>query len=141
MRILHFIPSIDPATGGPVEGLKQRIAIYQSGGHQVEVASLDSPAFVKSCPFPAPVIALGPGRGTYGYSRHAVFWLRDNLARFDVVFVNGVWNYNTLAAHRALAGSGIPWAIFTHGMMDPYFRRQFPFLHFKYSLYWHLRLN
>jgi len=42
MRILHFIPSIDAATGGPVEGLKQRCAIYRNSGHEVEVASLDS---------------------------------------------------------------------------------------------------
>jgi glycosyltransferase involved in cell wall biosynthesis len=141
MNILHFIPSVDPATGGPVEGLKQRIAIYRSGGHSVEVASLDSPESVVRYPFPTAVIALGPGRGTYGYSRHAVFWLRDNIHRFDLVLVNGVWNYNTLAAHRALSGTDIPWAIFTHGMMDPYFKRQFPLKHLKKSVYWHLRLS
>ncbi|HWB33416.1 MAG TPA: glycosyltransferase [Acidobacteriaceae bacterium] len=141
MRILHFIPSVDPATGGPVEGLKQRIAIYQSGGHHVEVASLDTPQFVQGLSFPCPVIALGPGSGTYGYSKHAVLWLRDNIQRFDVVFVNGVWNYNTLAAHRALSGTDIPWAIFTHGMLDPYFKQQFPLKHLKKSVYWHLSLN
>jgi len=140
MNILHFIPSIDPATGGPVEGLKQRIAIYHSGGHTVEVASLDAPDFVAATPFPAPVIALGPGRGTYGYSARVLPWLAANAPRFDLVLINGVWNYNTLAAH-VLAGTGIPWAIFTHGMMDPYFKRQFPLKHLKKSLYWHLRLS
>ncbi|HEY5056611.1 MAG TPA: glycosyltransferase [Acidobacteriaceae bacterium] len=140
MNILHFISSVDPATGGPVEGLKQRIAIYHSAGHHVEVASLDDPAFVASLNFPAPLIALGPGRGTFAYSPRAVPWLRANVARFDLVLVNGVWNYNTLAAHQALAGSGIPWAIFTHGMMDPYFKREFPLKHIKKSLYWHMRL-
>jgi glycosyltransferase involved in cell wall biosynthesis len=141
MNILHFISSVDPATGGPVEGLKQRIAIYDSGGHDVEVASLDAPEFAASLEFPARVIALGPGRGTYAYSPHAVPWLRENISRFDLVLVNGVWNYNTLAAHQALAGAGIPWAIFTHGMMDPYFRREFPLKHIKKSLYWHTRLS
>ena len=141
MNILHFISSVDPATGGPVEGLKQRIVIYRSAGHHVEVASLDDPASVASFNFPAPVIALGPGRGTYAYSPHAVPWLRDNVSRFDLVLVNGVWNYNTLAAHRALAGTGIPWAIFTHGMMDPYFKREFPLKHLKKSLYWHALLS
>jgi glycosyltransferase involved in cell wall biosynthesis len=140
MNILHFIPSIDPATGGPVEGLKQRIAIYHSGGHTVEVASIDAPGFVAATPFPAPVIALGPGRGTYGYSARVLPWLAANAPRFDLVLINGVWNYNTLAAH-VLAGTGIPWAIFTHGMMDPYFKRQFPLKHLKKSLYWHLRLS
>ena len=141
MNILHFISSVDPAYGGPVEALKQRIAIYRSAGHHVEVASLDSPAFAASLDFPAPLIALGPGRGgSYLYTPRALPWLRANQSRFNLVFVDGVWNYNTLAAHQALAGSGIPWAIFTHGMLDPYFKRQFPLKHLKKSIYWHLRL-
>jgi glycosyltransferase involved in cell wall biosynthesis len=142
MRILHFIASIDSATGGPVEGLKQRCAIYQAGGYEVEVASLDSPEFVQtSSDFPAKLVGLGPGTGTYAYSPHAVPWLKANVHRFDVVFVNGVWNYNTLAAHRALAGTDIPWAIFTHGMLDPYFKQRFPLKHVKKLMYWHTLLS
>ncbi len=141
MRILHFISTIDPAAGGPVEGLKQRCGIYRAGGHDVEVASLDSPEFVQTCTFPAKLVGLGPGRGTYGYSRRAVPWLKANLSRFDVVIIDGVWNYNTLAAHRALAGTDIPWAIFTHGMLDPYFKKRFPLKHLKKSLYWHTLLS
>jgi glycosyltransferase involved in cell wall biosynthesis len=141
MRILHFISSVDPAMGGPIEGLRQRCAIYREGAHQVEIASLDSPEFVRTIDFPAPLFGLGPARGIYGYTPHALPWLRNNLARFDLVFVDGVWNYNTLAARRALTGTGIPWAIFTHGMLDPYFKRQFPLKHIKKSIYWHLSLG
>ena len=142
MRILHFICSIDSATGGPVEGLRQRCAIYEAGGYEVEIATLDSPEFVETCSgFPAKLVGLGPGRGTYAYSRRAVPWLKANVHRFDVVFVNGVWNYNTLAAHRALAGTDIPWAIFTHGMLDPYFKKQYPLKHLKKSIYWHTLLG
>ncbi len=137
MRILHFIPSIDPATGGPVEGLRQRCMIYRNGGYEVEVASLDSPEFVRQCDFPAKVVGLGPGWGVYRYSRHAMPWLKANLSRFDVVFINGIWNYNTVAAHRALAGTDIPWAVFPHGMLDPYFKMRYPFKHIKKVIYWH----
>jgi glycosyltransferase involved in cell wall biosynthesis len=140
MRILHFIASIDSATGGPVEGLRQRCAIYRAGGHQVEIASLDAPEFVETCDLPAKLVGLGPGRGTYAYTPNAVPWLKANLSRFDVVFVNGVWNYNTLAAHRALAGTDTPWAIFTHGMLDPYFKKRYPLKHLKKALYWHTML-
>jgi glycosyltransferase involved in cell wall biosynthesis len=140
MNILHFISSVDPAYGGPVEALKQRVAIYRSAGHSVEVATLDDPDFAATLDFPAPLIALGPGRGIYAYTPRALPWLRDNITRFDVVFVDGVWNYNTLAAHQALAGTGVPWAIFTHGMLDPYFKHAFPLKHLKKSIYWHLRL-
>ena len=141
MRILHVISSIDPATGGPAEGLKQFCNIYQAGGHQVEVASMDSPDLVTQCAFPAPAIGLGPGAGIFGYSRRAVPWLKANLARFDLVIINGIWNYNTVAAYSALVGTGIPYAVFTHGMLDPYFKRQYPLKHLKKLLYWRLRLQ
>ena len=141
MKILHFISSVDPATGGPVEGLRQRCDIYRAGGFEVEIASLDSPEFARKSDLAASVIGLGPGHGIYGYTPHAVPWLKANVSRFDVVFVNGVWNYNTLAAHKALAGTDIPWAIFTHGMLDPYFKKQFPLKHLKKSLYWHTALS
>jgi len=136
VRILHVIPSIDPATGGPAEGLKQFCKIYRAGGHDVEVASLDSPAFAGDCPFPAPVIGLGPGVGVFGYSHKLLVWLRANRSRFDVVIVNAIWQYNAVAVHRALAGTGIPYAVFTHGMLDPYFRQRFPLKHLKKVVYW-----
>jgi glycosyltransferase involved in cell wall biosynthesis len=137
MRILHVIPSIDPATGGPVEGLRQLCAIYRAGGHEVDVASMDSPEFARGIQFPAPVVALGPGLGTYGFARRAAAWIRNNLARYDVVIIDGIWQYNAVAAYRALAGSGTPYALFAHGMLDPYFKEQHPLKHLKKVLYWH----
>jgi glycosyltransferase involved in cell wall biosynthesis len=141
MKILHVIPSVDPATGGPAEGLKQLCHIYKIGGHDVEVASLDSPRQIENYSFPAPVFALGPGWGLYGYSPRATKWFKQNLARYDVIFINCIWQYNTLAAYRALAGSTIPYAVFTHGMLDPYFKERFPLKHIKKTIYWHLCLQ
>jgi len=141
MKILHVIPSIDPATGGPAEGLKQLCHIYKIGGHEVDVASLDSPASIARFNFPAQVFALGPGWGLYGYAPWAVRWFRQNLSRYDVVFINCIWQYNTLAAYRALAKTSTPYAVFTHGMLDPWFKKQFPLKHIKKTLYWHLFLQ
>ena len=137
MRILHVIPSIDPATGGPVEGLRQLCSIYRAGGHEVDVASMDSPEFVRGCEFPAQVFGLGPGRGIFGYTRCAAPWIKANLARYDVVIIDTIWQYNAVAAYRALAGSGVPYAIFAHGMLDPYFNQGHPLKHLKKVLYWH----
>jgi hypothetical protein len=38
-RILHSISSVNPAGGGPIEGLKQLAAINIEHGHSVEVVS------------------------------------------------------------------------------------------------------
>ena len=137
MRILHVIPSIDPASGGPVEGIKQFCHIYRSGGHEVEIASMDSPETASGVAFPAKVHGLGPGFGTYRYTSHAIPWLKENVSRFDIVIVNCIWQYNAVAAHRALSGTGIPYLVFTHGMLDPYFKEQFPLKHLKKIVYWH----
>src|SRR5208283_4294223 len=91
--------------------------------------------------FPARVFALGPGWGIYGYAPSAAKWFKENLARYDVVFINCIWQYNTLAAYRALAGMDTPYAVFTHGMLDPYFQRRFPFKHIKKLIYWRLFLR
>src|SRR5580658_9177893 len=131
MRILHVIPSVDSVGGGPVEGLKQLCHVYQMGGYEVEVASLDSPKMVARHAFPARVFPLGPGLGLYGYTPHAAKWFKENLQRYDVVFINCIWQYNTLAAYRALVSSTTPYAVFIHGMLDPYFRNKYPLKHIK----------
>jgi len=141
MRILHVIPSVNPATGGPAEGLRQLCQIYRMGGHEVHVASLDSPASIAQYKFPAPVFALGPGWGIFGYAPRAAAWFKQHIASYDVVFINCIWQYNTLAAYRALAGTRTPYGVFTHGMLDPYFKRNFPLKHVKKSIYWHLFLQ
>jgi len=141
MKILHVIPSIEPSSGGPAEGLKQLCDIYHSGGHIVEVATLDSPERVKTIPYPASTIGLGPGFGVYGYSFRAISWLKKNIVNYDVVILNSIWQFSTLAAYRALISTRIPYAVFTHGMLDPYFRRRYPLKHVKKSVYWHLFLQ
>jgi len=141
VRILHVISSIDPASGGPAEGLRQLAHIYHSGGHEINVATLDSPQVIKQFNFPAPVFGLGPGRGIYGYTPRAVPWLKEHISSYDIVFLNCIWQYNVLAGYRALSGTGIPYGVFTHGMLDPYFKKRFPLKHIKKSVYWHLFLQ
>ncbi|MGH9607937.1 MAG: glycosyltransferase [Terracidiphilus sp.] len=141
MKILHFIPSVDPAAGGPAEGLKQFCSIYRMGGHEVEVASLDSPEVIEQVEFPAKVFGLGPGRGVYGYSPHALPWLKANVRSYDVVLINCIWQYNAVAAYRALKGTGKPYAVLVHGMLDPYFKHRYPLKHLKKSIYWHTVLR
>ena len=105
-------------------------------GHRVEVASLDAPEdpWVRSCGLP--VHACGPAALAYGYSRRLVPWLQANMANYDAVIVNGIWEYHSLAVRRALRTSQTPYFVFPHGMLDPWFRKTFPLKHLKKSLYW-----
>ena len=134
MKILHIIGTLDPAAGGPSESVRVLLS-FGPIGYTGEVVTLDGPgeSFYKDIKFP--VHALGPQTSTYGFNRKLYRWLRDNRHRFDGVVVNGLWQYCGLAAWLALRGK-TPYVVFTHGMLDPYFKRTFPGKHLKKWVYW-----
>ncbi len=136
MNFLQVISSADPAHGGPMEGIRQTSEVLAQMGHHTEVASSDDPALPWLRDFSLTVHALGPGKSGYGYAPRMVPWLRENAARYDAVIVNGLWQYAGLAAWRALRGRETPYFVYTHGMLDPWFKRAYPLKHLKKSLYW-----
>jgi glycosyltransferase involved in cell wall biosynthesis len=136
MKILHLLATIDPRAGGPLEGVRQCGAKMRSMGHLVEVASLDAPDAQFLPAFPLPVHALGPSHGHYRYAPRLVPWLRAHATRFDAVIVNGLWQYHSLGAWKALHSTEVPYYVFPHGMLDPWFKRAYPLKHLKKWLYW-----
>lgn len=136
MRILHAIATVDPATGGPIEGVRQISRINESYGHEVELLTLDAPDNRWLAGFPHPVHALGPGRTAYGYSPRLVPWLRENARRYDCVVINGIWGYNCWGVWRGLRGLGVPHYVYVHGMLDPWFKYRYPVKHLKKWLFW-----
>jgi glycosyltransferase involved in cell wall biosynthesis len=136
MRLLHVICSTDPESGGPVEALLRLSEVLLRDGHEVEVASLESQEEAASRGLPVPVIGLGSGLGRYRYNSRLSPWLREQAAKSDAVVLHGLWNYSSWGAWRALRGRPTPYYIFAHGMMDPWFRRQFPVKHLVKQIYW-----
>ena len=136
MRLLHLITSVDPRGGGPIEGVLRIHEALVDLGHGSELLSLDDPSaqFVRDCP--APVHALGPSSTSYHYNPNVVGWLREHASAYDAVIVNGLWQYPGFAAWRALSQSVTPYFVYTHGMLDPWFKRRYPLKHLKKWLYW-----
>lgn len=136
MRLLHLTATLDPEAGGPAEGVRQSVQALSALGHRVEIASLDAPGAPFLAQAGATITALGPPHGKYGRTPHAVPWLREHGPRFDAVIVNGLWQYQSFAAWRALREQGVPYYVFAHGMLDPWFKRAYPLKHLKKWLYW-----
>ncbi len=136
MRLLFVIPTLDPVAGGPVENLRQSATVMSEMGHSVEVATLDAPESRWVREFPLPAIGLGPAVGSYGYAPRLVPWLKQNAPDHDVVIVRGIWQYHSFACWRALRRSNTPYVVFTHGMLDPWFKRTYPWKHAKKWMYW-----
>lgn len=136
LRILHAIGTVNPASGGPLEGVRQISKINDAYGHQPEILSLDSPddPWVKK--FEYKVYAMGPSFSDYGYTPRLVDWLTQNRKNYDVVIVNGIWGYNAFGVWRALHGTDTPFYVYTHGMLDPWFKYRYPWKHAKKWLFW-----
>ena len=136
MRLLHVIHSVNPSGGGPIEGVKQLARAHAAVGVSVEVVSLDAPGDAWIRDFPLPVYPMGPAHLSYGYSPRLVPWLKEHHRGYDAVIVNGIWQYNSFGVWRALRGSDKPYFLFAHGMLDPWFKRNYPVKHLKKWLYW-----
>lgn len=136
VRLLQVLRSVDPAQGGPPECVRVIGLELERLGHTVEVLTLDAPGERFVADFPLPVHVMGPARGLYGYSPRLIPWLRANAREYDAVVVNGLWQFHGFATWRALHGGPVPYFVYPHGMLDPWFRRQYPLKHLKKWLYW-----
>lgn len=147
MKILHVIAGADPREGGPIEGVLRLGECFRAMGHSQELLTLDSPAapWVKTCP--APVHAMGrrgeePAgridalRMRLGRSPDAPRWLKAHAADYDGIIVDGLWNYATRTARLALPGGPTPYVVFSHGMLDPWFRQRYPLKHALKTALW-----
>jgi glycosyltransferase involved in cell wall biosynthesis len=136
MRVLNCIRTMDPAFGGPVEAIQQLGTAMMRRGHRVEVACLDDPNSSWLTQSPVPVIALGPAPGVFGYSSNFHRWIRENAPKYDIVIIHGIWQYHSFGTWRGLCGTKVPYVVFTHGMLDPWFKTTYPLKHMKKWLYW-----
>ena len=135
MKILRIIPSMNPSSGGPCQGLRNIIPELEKIGIENEVVCLDDPtsSFLGKDSFK--IHAIGPASNSWAYNKNLIPWLITNLGRFDVVVVHALWLYHGYAFNRALhkfnlrAKNGktgrksLKAYIMPHGMLDPYFQK------------------
>jgi glycosyltransferase involved in cell wall biosynthesis len=145
MKTLHIIASVNPETGGPIEGI---LSLHRatSAVRTIEIVSLDCPdePFVQD--YPVALYALGTkSRDKFGWSRPVAHWgytsklipwLKNHIDTYDAVVVNGLWNYAAFGASVVLTRIGRPYFVFPHGMINPWARRVNPAKHLAKQLSW-----
>jgi glycosyltransferase involved in cell wall biosynthesis len=136
MRILRIIASANPAYGGPIEALKQTTSVLSMRGHVTEVVTLDEPKepWVKNRNLI--IHAIGPSTRVYNFCPRLVPWLKHNCNRFDIIIQHGLWNYTSFATWYALRSISKAYYVYPHGMLDPWFRRQYPLKHVAKQFIW-----
>jgi glycosyltransferase involved in cell wall biosynthesis len=136
LKILQLVHTLDPSGGGVATAVLDLSRGLTKRGHKVDIVVLDDPNAPWLADVGWPVRALGAGITSYRYSSKLLPWLKKHGGDYDRVIVNGMWQYLSFAAWRRYAGSTIPYFVFPHGMLDPWFKESFPLKHLKKWLYW-----
>ena len=136
MKVLRVIASMNPATGGPCQGIRNSIPPLAALGIENEVVCLDDPnaSFIGKDAFP--VHAIGPAKTAWYYCPNLMPWLQIKFRSFDAVIVHGLWLYHGYAVRKVMDklkhqchGNKEEEAllpklfIMPHGMLDPYFQQ------------------
>jgi glycosyltransferase involved in cell wall biosynthesis len=139
-RFLHLIADSNPASGGPIEAAQRLAAIWIRHGIVHDLMTLEPPGPALLPDYPGQIFQLGEPGGRlpnpYLISRKMVPWLRENAPRYDAVIVSGLWRYLARGARKALVGGPTPYFVFTHGMLDPWFRKTYPIKHLGKQVSW-----
>ena len=136
LRILHVIQTVSPKSGGPIEGLCQQAKSHLFYGHSVEIACLDKP---EDNFLDIPYIKVHPCRSTWLDNLIPVTlyaWLKSNILSYDCVIVNCIWGLHLFVAWSVSANKNVPFFVFIHGMLDPWFKFRYPLKHVKKWLFW-----
>ncbi len=128
---------MNPSGGGVREFVLQTGTLLRESGHEVRDVSLD--------PQDAPW--MKDGAGIYGAGNTAAGWgfaldaaqrIVDAARGCHVLAIHGLWQNHVIAGAHAARRLGIPYVVFPHGMLDPWFQRLFPLKAVKKRLYWRL---
>ncbi len=127
---------MNPKHGGTVEAVIQLSKQLRNHKHSIEIATLDSPDNSWSNETPFKIHCCGPGITPYSFCLRFILWLRSNYSRFDKFIIHGIWTFHSYATWYVLKRKRIPYFIFPHGMLDPWFKKKYPLKHLKKWLFW-----
>ena len=106
-------------------------------GHSVQTVCLDAPGSpLDERLSSSAVYLLGPSYLVYGFSPRLEPWLREHGAKYDIIIIHGMWTYHSYCVAKVARQLGLRYVVFLHGMLDPWFARQYPRKHLKKWLYW-----
>jgi glycosyltransferase involved in cell wall biosynthesis len=117
---------MNPMKGGIAQGVHNMVPELQRYGISTEVVSLDSPKrkFIHNHNFT--IHAVGEAEGLWGYNKNLLSWLEENLSRFDIIIIDGLWQYYTYAVYKSLRHykkrNLVKVYVMPHGMLDPWFQ-------------------
>lgn len=129
MRVLHVIPAVGQAYGGPSVAIRGMTRSLAARGVEVEVATTDAnggnPLDV---PLGSPVhdgdvtyrFFARSLPGEWKYSWPLTRWLARRVSDFDIVHVHALFSYSTIPACRFARRAGVPYVVRPLGTLAPW---------------------
>jgi glycosyltransferase involved in cell wall biosynthesis len=127
LRILHVVPSLDPADGGPSVAVPLLARAIASRGHRVSLLTTvrGQQSDVGS---ERQVADEASGGVEYIYTRRntefykvsweLVGWLKTNVKNFDVVHIHALFSFSSTAAAHFAARNGVPYIVRPLGVLN-----------------------
>ena len=128
MRVLHVIPSVGAAHGGPSVAVRLMAQASVRAGAHVDIATTNiNDAELLRVPLETMhdedgvgVIYFAPSTRAYTYSQRLAAWLNDHVADYDVVHAHALFTHATAAAARATTKRAVPLIIRPLGTLARY---------------------
>ena len=137
MRILHVVTSLNLRAGGVAQGIISITKFYEDLGAEPHVVCMDPEGTALDDVDHIKVHKLGSSSlGAFSYHPELLPWLQKHAQHFDAIIIDGLWQYHGYAVCKALKRLNVPYYVFTHGMLDPWFKRAFRLKHLKKCIYW-----
>jgi glycosyltransferase involved in cell wall biosynthesis len=140
VRLLHVVHSCNPAAGGVAEAVNRLAAAAADFDCEAEIATCDqlSATFLEELEVTAR--GFGPASdSSYHSCPDLGAWLMEKASSFDALVSHGLWQYPGVAVRRAALNAHKPYLVYPHGMLDPWFKNQYPIKHLKKMLFWWFR--
>lgn len=125
MRILHYLPSMDPERGGPVRAVLDLSHALVARGHRVTIASSEldprsttQPGGPALLHLPGKAVVVGP------ITRPQVEHAARLIAEHDVLHVHGAWTYSNIQVANAARRLKKPYLLSPRGMLDDWCMEQ-----------------
>tara|TARA_R110002096_G_scaffold285073_15_gene478930 strand:+ start:1165 stop:2355 length:1191 start_codon:yes stop_codon:yes gene_type:complete len=129
MKVLHVIPSLSPAHGGPSKALPLMAEALSAEGVEVTIVTTDDDGPGRRLPQPVefpentdfgPIWRFPKQTEFYKVSFPLSKWIRRHINEFDVVHVHALFSYTSVAAARIARKAGVPYIIRPLGVLNSY---------------------
>jgi glycosyltransferase involved in cell wall biosynthesis len=112
---------MNPKMGGVVEAVNQAAINFNKNLHQMDVLTFDESDadWIKSQKNYR-IIGIGKGHTSYAFNLRYIQWLLNHAKEYNFIILDGLWQFHIVGGY-ILKLLKIPFGVYTHGMLDPYF--------------------